>query len=199
MTQDLQSLLEKIQRDGVAKAQAESDRLLEEARAQAKAVLDKAHAEAARITSGARQEAEAFERRAEETIRQAARDTLLQVEKAVTALFEGVLLRDVNAALNDETLAAELAAEAMRAYLRGGATVEVRAAGKLADALRARLAAEAGTGTGLRVVTDEYVGAGFVVRVADGRVEHTFTGAAVADALSKLLRPRLAAFMKTAG
>lgn len=194
MTQDLQQLLEKIQRDGVDKAKSDADKLVSEAQAQARKIVEAAHAEAAKIKADARQEAEAFERRAEETVRQSARDTVLNVEKAVTALFGGLLLKDVNAALSSAELTAELAAEAVRAYIGEKGGVEVAAAAKLADALRAKLAAEAASG--VTVVTDDTTGAGFRLRLAGGRVEHAFTGAAVADALAKQLRPRLAAMMK---
>jgi V/A-type H+-transporting ATPase subunit E len=194
MTQDLQQLLEKIQRDGVDKAQAEAGRLLSEARAQAKSILDAAHADAAKAKADARQEAEAFERRAEETIRQAARDTLLNVEKAVTALFAQLLLKEVKSALDDKALVAGLAAEAVRAYLGGKGAVEVAASAQLADALRAKLAGQAASG--LTVVTDETTGTGFRVRLAGGRIEHDFTGPALAEALAKGLRPRLAALMR---
>jgi len=194
MTQDLQQLLEKIQRDGVDKAKSDADKLVSEAQAQARKIVEAAHAEAAKIKADARQEAEAFERRAEETVRQSARDTVLNVEKAVTALFGGLLLKDVNAALSSAELTAELAAEAVRAYIGEKGGVEVAAAAKLADALRAKLAAEAASG--VTVVTDDTTGAGFRLRLAGGRVEHAFTGAAVADALAKQLRPRLAALIK---
>ena len=194
MTQDLQQLLEKIQRDGVDKAKSDADKLVSEAQAQARKIVEAAHAEAAKIKADARQEAEAFERRAEETVRQSARDTVLNVEKAVTALFGGLLLKDVNAALNSAELTAELAAEAVRAYIGEKGGVEIAATAKLADALRAKLAAEAASG--VTVVTDDTTGAGFRLRLANGRVEHAFTGAAVADALAKQLRPRLAALMK---
>jgi len=196
MTQDLQQLLEKIQRDGVDKAKAEADKLLAEARAQAKAAVESAHAQAAKVKADARQDAEAFERRAEETMRQSARDTVLNVEKAVTSLFQRLLLKEVNAALSEKTeLVARLAAEAVRAYLGEKGGVEVAAAAKLADVLRAALAAEAANG--VTVVTDEATGTGFRIRLANGRVEHTFTGAAVAETLAKQLRPRLAALMKS--
>ena len=194
MTQDLQQLLEKIQRDGADKAKAEADRLLAEARAQAEATLASARAEAEEIKADARQEAEAYGLRAEETIRQAARDTLLNVEKAVTALFSKLLLTDVNTALDSTDIVAGLASDAVHAYLSGKSPVEVSASAKLADALRAKLAAEAVAG--VTVVTDEAAGSGFRIRLAGGRIEHTFTGAAVADALAKQLRPRLAALMK---
>jgi len=195
MTQDLQQLLEKIQRDGVDKAKADADKLMADARAQAKSLVEEAQAEASKIKAAARQEAESFERRAEETIRQSARDTVLGVEKSVTNLLAGLLLKDINAALaNDTALTSHLASEAVRAYIGGKGGIDVAAAAKLADQLRAQLAAEAVEG--VNVVTDEATGAGFRVRLAGGRVEHAFTGSAVAEALAKQLRPRLAALMK---
>jgi V/A-type H+-transporting ATPase subunit E len=194
MTQDLQQLLEKIQRDGADKAQSEADAILAKANAQARALLEGAKSEAAKIISDARQEAEAFERRAEETIRQSARDTVLTVEKSVTRLLTQLLLKEVNAALSNTDVVAGLAVEAARAYIGGNGTVEVAAASQLADTLRSKLAADAASG--VTVVTDEATGAGFRVRLDNGRIEHAFTGAAIADALAKQLRPRLAAFVK---
>ena len=195
MTQDLQHLLEKIQRDGVDKAKADADKLVEAARAQTRSILDAAKAEAEKVKGDARVEAEAFEHRAEETVRQSSRDTLLGVEKAVTALLTNLLLKDVNTALNSTELVSGLVVEAVKTYLCGKGSIEVATAAKLADALRAKLAAEAATG--VTVVTDETIGTGFRVKLADGRIEHTFTGAAVADSLAKQLRPRLAALMKS--
>ncbi len=195
MTQDLQHLLEKIRRDGVDKAKADADTIVEAARMQALSIVEAARAEATQITTDARIEAQAFEHRAEETIRQSARDTVLNVEKAVTALLTGVLLKDVTAALNSAELVSGLVVEAVRAYLDGKGPIEVAATARLADALRATLAAEALGG--VTVVTDATLGSGFRIRLANGRIEHAFTGAAVADSLAKHLRPRLAALMKS--
>ena len=196
MTQDLQQLLEKIQRDGVEKAQAEATDLLAKAHAEARAIIEAAKKEAESTRAAARQDAEAFEHRAEETMRQSARDTVLNVEKAVARLLQRLLLTDVNAALSANTdLVAGLAAEAIRAYLGNKGGIEVAAASKLADALRAKLATDAING--VTIVTDEATGTGFRVLLANGRVEHTFTGTAVAESLAKQLRPRLAALMKS--
>lgn len=195
MTQDLQQLLEKINTDGVEKAKSESAKIIDHANAQAKVIVDTATREAAQKIAQAKQEAEAFERRAEETIRQAARDTVLNVEKAVTALLTNVLLKEVNATLNTAEIVAQLAAEAVRAYLHEKGGLDVVASAKLADAIRAKLAAEAVSG--VTVVTDDHLGAGFNVRLAKGRIEHNFSGAAVADALAKHLRPKLAALLKS--
>lgn len=194
MTEDLQKLLEKIQKDGVDKAQSEAAKILADAQAKAKALTDSAATQSAQMKADAQKGAEAFERRAEETIRQAARDTVLNVQKSVAGMLDTLLLKDINGAMSDTSLVPQLAAEAVRAYIGGKDGIEVAAAGKLADALRARLASEAASG--VTVVTDESVGSGFSIRLAGGRIEHSFTGKAVAEALSKQLRPRLAALLK---
>lgn len=195
MTQDLQQLLEKINTDGVEKAKSESAKIIDHANAQAKVIVDTATREAAQKIAQAQQEAEAFERRAEETMRQAARDTVLNVEKSITSLLTNVLLKEVNTTLNTAEVVAQLALEAVRAYLHEKGGIDVVASAKLADAIRAKLAAEAVSG--VTVVTDDHLGAGFNVRLAKGRIEHNFSGAAVADALAKHLRPKLAALLKT--
>lgn len=195
MTQDLQQLLEKINTDGVEKAKSEAAKIIDQAHAQAKAIVATATRDAEQMAAHAKQEAEAFERRAEETIRQSARDTVLNVEKSVTAMLTALLLKDVNTAMSSPELVAQLASEAVRAYIQEKGSMDVVASAKLVDAIRSKLAAEALSG--ITVVSDDHTGAGFKVRLANGRIEHDFTGAAVADALAKNLRPKLAALLKS--
>ncbi len=194
MTQELQPILEKIQRDGVEKARGEADKIIADAQQKADALLKSAREEAEKLSEQARREADAFTQRAEETLRQAARDTVIQVEKTVTALFTNLLLTEVNQALAKEPIVTELAQAAVKNYLNGKEPIELAAGEKLAETLRAKLAAEAENG--LEIVTDKTAASGFRVRLAEGRIEHSFTGDAVADALAKRLRPRLAALMK---
>lgn len=194
MTQDLQQLLEKINTDGVGKAKAEAATILDHAQAQAKATLDAAKRDADQIIAQARQDAAAFEQRAQETIRQSARDTLLLVEKAVTASLTSLLLKEVNATLNAPDVVARLVTEAVHAYIQAKGGMDIVATTKLAEALRAKLAAEAANG--IQIVLDDHTGAGFKIRLANGRIEHDFSGTAVTEALSKQLRPQLAALLK---
>lgn len=195
MTQDLQQLLEKINTDGIEKAKSEATKIIAQANAQAKAIVAIATHEAEQMAAHAKQEADAFERRSEETIRQSARDTVLNVEKSVTAMLTALLLKDVNATMNTAELVAQLASEAVRAYIQEKGSIDVVASDKLADVIRAKLASDALNG--VTVVSDDHTGAGFKVRLANGRIEHNFSGAAVADALAKNLRPKLAALLKS--
>ena len=192
MAEELQQLLEKIQRDGVDKANAEAAAIVAKAKAEADALVKKAQEAAAAAEAKGKADADAYAARARETIAQAARDTVLKVKDDVTNLLTKLLAQDVTSALASE--AVPIAAAAVKELVSGSATAEVAASAKLVDALRAQLAAQAQGG--VKVVADEMTGAGFTVKLDNGRVEHDFTDAAISDALAPRLRPALAALLK---
>lgn len=187
--EDLQSLLEKINREGVEKAEAKAQEILAEAKAKADALLKAARDEAAKAKASAEADAAGYVRRAEETIAQAARDTVLGVESAVTKKLERLLAADVDKALADEAAVTALVKETLAAFATTG---EIVAGEKLAKTLAAQLADEGA----FTVVTDESVGSGFSVKIDGGRVEHSFTGEVVSAELAKRLRPELAKLVK---
>ncbi len=76
MAEDLQGLLDRIQNDGIKKAETERDAILNDAKAQAEKIVADAKAQAEKIAADAKAQAADEEKRAAETIRQAARDTL---------------------------------------------------------------------------------------------------------------------------
>ena len=188
MAEELQNLLEKIKRDGVDKANAEAAAIVAKAKSEAAAIVKTAQDEAAAAKTAAAEDAKESAARAEETIRQAARDTILKIEQAVASLLTNVLATNVDAALADPAVAVPIAASAIQALVAGDAAAEVAANAKLAETLRAQLAARAN----ITVVTDEDAQSGFSVRLDNGRVEHDFTGSTVAAALAARLRPDLA-------
>ena len=191
MAEELQQLLEKIQRDGVDKANAEAAAIVAKAKAEADAIEKKAQDDAAAAEAKGKADAEAYAARARETISQAARDTVLKVREDVTKLLTKLLAQDVSAALATE--AVPLAAAAVKELVTGSGA-EVATSAKLVDALRAQLAAQAQNG--VKVVADEMTGAGFTVKLDNGRVEHDFTDAAISEALAQRLRSDLAALLK---
>ena len=192
MAEELQQLLEKIQRDGVDKANAEAAAIIAKAKTEADALVKKAQEDAAAAEAKGKADAEAYAARARETISQAARDTVLKVKEDVTKLLTQLLAQDVTAALANE--AVPLAAAAVKELVTGSAAAEVAVSKKLVDAIRAQLAAQAQGG--VKVVSDETTGAGFTVKLENGRVEHDFTDAAIAEALAQHLRPDLAELLK---
>lgn len=192
MAEELQQLLEKIQRDGVEKANAEAAAIVAEAKAEAEALVKEAQEVAAATEAKGKADAEAHAKNARETLGNEARKLVGQVRNDITRLFTALLAQDVSAALATE--AVPLAAAAVKELVSGDATAEVAVSKKLVDAIRAQLAAQAQGG--VKVVSDETTGAGFTVKLENGRVEHDFTDAAIAEALAQHLRPDLAELLK---
>ena len=185
--EDLQDLLEKINRDGVEKAEAEARKIIDGARAKADALIKGAQAQAVQSKADAEKASAAYAERAAETIRQSARDIVIGVKDSVTALLESLLAKNVEKTLGDS--AAQIAADAIK-YLTGSG--EITCGPKLAATLKAQLAANGN----IKVTTDEALGAGFTVKVDGGRVEHDFTAETISTELAKRLRPDLAKLLK---
>ena len=183
--EDLQGLLEKINREGVEKADAEAKRIIVEAQAKADALVKDARAKADQAKADADKASVAYAERAAETIRQSARDVVIGVKDALTALLENLLAKDVDKALADEATAAQIVTAAIKDLTGPG---EITCGAKLAAALKSQAA-------GLKsfaLTTDDSLGAGFTVKLDGGRVEHAFTVEVIAAELAKRLRPDLA-------
>ncbi|MBR5457514.1 MAG: hypothetical protein IKV56_02000 [Kiritimatiellae bacterium] len=189
MSEDLQGLLEKINREGVEKAEAKAAEIIAEAKAKAAEIVKAAKDEAAQAKADADAAAQDFAARAAETIRQAARDTVISVRESIVKLLEKVLAENVNSALLDGTTAASLVASAV-SELAGG--VEISAAPQIAESLKSQLAAKGE----ISVLADSALSAGFSVKVDNGRIEHAFTPEVIAAELAKRLRPELANLLK---
>ena len=188
--EDLQSLLEKINRDGVEKAEAEAKKIVDAAQAKAAAILKAAEENAAKAKADAAASAEADSARATETVRQAARDVVLGVRDAVTALLERLLAQDVDKALADEKTAVGIVADAIKDLTGPG---EIVCGEKLASALKSQVSSL----KSFALTTDPALGAGFTVKLDGGRVEHDFTAETISAELAKRLRPDLAKLLNS--
>lgn len=183
--EELQSLLEKINREGVEKADAEAKKIIDAAQAKAADIVAAARRDQARATADAEKAAADYQRRADETIRQQARDIVIGVRDSVTRLLESVLMRNVDSQLQDERVVADLVSAAVKDLTGPG---EITCGEKLAKALAAQLASKGE----FTVITDESAESGFTVRLDGGRVEHAFTCEVIAAELAKRLRGDLA-------
>ena len=158
MAEELQSLIEKINRDGVEKANAEAEPIVSAAKEQAAALLKSAKDEAARLAADAAKKAEESAAHAQETMKQAARDAIKSVKDAVQQALEKLLTADVEAALADSTTVTAVIGDAVREIVGKG---EVTAGSKIASTLKAQLAAK----PNFTVLLDETLGAGFTVKL----------------------------------
>lgn len=202
MAQELDSLLERIQKDGVEKAQAEAESIRSAAKEEATRIREEARQEAEAIVREAKENGETFTERGVQAVKQAARDTILGVGGAVETIIRDLVSEEVSGAIDPETLR-RMIVEVVTAYAeRGGdeqaievllndtqvEAIQQAFASGLADKLKA----------GVEVKPDRTVKSGFRISVSGETVEHDFTADAIAETLSGLLRPKLAEIVRRA-
>jgi len=196
MADDLQALLDRINREGVEKAEAERQRILGEARAEAGRIVENARSEAEQRVTDARQEAENLLKRGTEALRQAARNTLLSLRNQLQQRLHDVVCRCAGEALTPE-LMGDLIRQMTEAYAKQGFAidqVDVLLPEDRLDALRDGLLA--GLGQDLRAKTELHPQpgrhGGFQLSFNGADVVYDFTDRALAEVLCAYLNPALA-------
>ncbi len=205
MAENLQGLLDRIHRDGIAKAESERDDILEQAKKEAARIVSDAEAEAASIRSGAKTDADREIKRAESSIRQAARDVVLSLREELNARMS----RLVRSAAG-EALTPEVVAEVLRALAKSCSEDPAKAAceqldlmvapdqlDKLGRAVAAALKNDFQSEP--RVFADRSVKDGVKVSINGADAFFDCTDAGFTELLAGYLSPRLAELISGGG
>lgn len=101
----LESLIEKIKKEGVEQAEKEAGQIIKEARAKAKKIVDEAEEAAKRIKEEAKKEIGKLQQSSQESLKQASRNLILAVRERLTFIFDSILKQELREALSPEALA----------------------------------------------------------------------------------------------
>ena len=197
MAEELQSLLEKIRRDGVEKASAERENMLQQAKDEAAAIIAAAQEEAQKIRSEATRDAEALTKRAESAIRQAARDILLELKSELKKRVEAIVRARTDEALTSDFMA-EIIRDVAQSALNGseaGNTVEVMVAPAKCEELVKKLTASAGADLveKISVFPNSAAGRGLKISVNGDQVFFDFSDAALSEMVCSYAGSRVSA------
>ncbi len=196
MAEDLQNLIERIQKEAVNKADEKSSAIIAKANEEASRILENAKAEAAAVLEKADKDSAAYAERSERAIQQAARDVLISVGRRIEKMISEILSREVEKNLSENTikemllvLAKNYSTDTELVFSEADkAKLSSFAVGEFAKAL----------GKGVKVESDSGIKFGFRVKVDDGKVSHEFTSEEIAAALSSMVRPELARIVSEA-
>jgi V/A-type H+-transporting ATPase subunit E len=201
MADELQSLLDRIQKDGVDKAQAEARQIVESAKTQAARLLANAQTEAGQIRKTAEEQAAQTRERSISALQQAARDIVLGLQETLAETLQRLAARKIESALTPETLQ-NLLAEVVRAYFQSPnpRPIELLVPVAQQQQLTAYFMSQFrdALAQGLTLQGDRSLLAGFKVSIKADHVEHDFTPAALAEAFGRLLRPQLGEIVRDA-
>lgn len=197
MAEELQNLLDKIQREGVEKAEAESKKITDNAKQEADEIRKKAENDVKALLEKAQKEADGFAEKGKQSLGQAARDIILSINTSLTAILEGMLGDAVSTALSTDALK-EMLVKAVEAYCKNDEDVKVLVkpsqAQELANFMMERFKEKAAGG--IKVVPDKNIDNGFRILLKNGRLEHDFSEEAIRKQLASVVRPHIAEVLK---
>ncbi len=198
MSEELQSLLTRIQEDAVAKSETEAEAIISKANETAKATVTAAEESAKKLIAQAEKDAEAFKTRAEKSLTQAARDVILSIGETLNSTLAAIVKKDVADSMSTDTVKAMLVTIAENYFKENQGSIDVLLNNEQQQELTSTFLAElaANMKSGIELKSDDSIVAGFKVSVTNEKVEHDFTAEAIADVLSQLLRPELGKIVK---
>lgn len=189
MAEELQHLIEQIQKEGVEKAEEKAGRIISQAKEKAAKIVAAAEEKAYESLLKAKNESEAFAERSVKTLEQAARDLLITVGQGCEKVVSEVLGKEVDQALSGDLLQNMISS----VIEQDSGSIALSVSPDDKSALATYCAAQAKkSGKEIELISDSEILSGFKVGFKDKNVYLDYTGEAVADALAAFLRPELA-------
>ena len=190
MAEELQGLLNRIQTEGIEKAEAEKAE-----------IVGNAKAEAAKIVAKANEEAEISVSKGNAAIRQAARDVLIALRADIEARLKSLVTESIGKAMTPDVMG-KIILEMVKAYREknpaGDATVELllpqSEAEQMAALLKGSLLADLKTSPVIRINAD--AASGLQIGFKGSDVFLDFTDEALCDVICAYVGPKLAAALK---
>ena len=124
MAEELQKLLDKINEEGVKKAEVEKDKIIADAKKKAAEIIADAQKSAAEVKKKSEADAERNEKRAADTIRQASRDIMLALKDELQSRLKAVVKECVGEAMTPEVMG-RLVQEMEKSFLEGKSGADV--------------------------------------------------------------------------
>lgn len=200
MAEDLQSLLAKIQEQGLDKANAERAAIIKKAEQEAAEITAKAKAAADAMRRAAGEECASLTKRAESAVKQAARDIVLKLNAELKERLNAILQENTANAMTPE-LMGRIINEMAAAYIKDGkqeAKLEVLVSPKSLEEMNAALKGSLKDSFVKQptLFADMELGGGLKVSVSGNDVFYDFSDDAITDIVAAYIGPRLAAIVK---
>jgi len=201
MDVQLQELIDKIKKDGVAAAEKESAKIIANSEKKAEAIIAEAQSKAAEIIKSAQSETKKMEKASEEAIVQAGRNMLLSFKDALVGELDGLIQTGTEKALSKDVLV-KLVPETVKAWAKNSDASELsvllseKDLKTLEKSLTTALKAE--IKKGLEIKPDKTLTAGFRIGVKNGAAFYDYSAESLAEMFAAYLNPKVAALMKVA-
>ena len=197
----LQELIDKIKKDGVASAEAKAQEIIAEAEKKAASIISSAEEKADSIIKSGKAETERMEKASIDAIRQAGRNLLISFRDGVNAQLSALIATETSKVYNADMLKT-LIPETVKAWASkdDANSLSVLLSEKDLKELEKDLGAalKEQINSGLEIKLDNSLTKGFRIGTKDGSAFYDFSAESVADLFSAYLNPKTSAIMKEA-
>ena len=201
MDVQLQELIDKIKKDGVASAENEAAKIVAEAEKNAEKIIADAQEKADEIVKNAKAETERMEKASEEAIVQAGRNMLLSFKESIISELDGLIKTETENAQTKEILA-KLIPETVKAWSKNADASElsVLLSEKDLKSLESSLISElkGEIAKGLEIKPDKTLSYGFRIGVKNGAAYYDYSAESLSEMFAAYLNPKVAALIKIA-
>lgn len=199
MDVQLQELIEKIKKDGIASAEEEAGKIVAEAENKAQQIIKDAEEKANGILKNARQETERMTKASEDAIAQACRNLVLECRERVNKELNEIIINQTEKAY-DKDMLKKLIPVTVKAWAANTSTDDITVLLSPADlkALKSSLytALKAQISKGLTVDSDASIVSGFRIGSKAENSFYDFSSDEIANLFASYLNPKTAEIMK---
>lgn len=201
MDVQLQELIDKIKKDGVASAETSAAQIIADAEKKAAQIIADAKNQADGIVKEAKTESERLEKSSEDAIKQAGRNLLISFRDGITSELKKIIESETATAYSKELLE-KLIPETVKAWAGKSEVnnlsvlLSEKDLASLESGLKAALKDE--IGKGLEIKPDKTLSNGFRIGLKDGSAFYDYSAESVAELFALYLNPKVAGLLKEA-
>ncbi len=187
----LNSLIEKIKKEGILEARKNSGEIIKQAEEKRTAIIKQAENEAGLIIKQAQEKADRLKDNSRKAVVQAVRDASLRLKEEVKNLFDAVLKKEIQLSLSDEVIK-ELVLRVAEAWLKHGESgLEIslnrQDADRLENFILSKLKTELASGVTFKI--NPGINKGLYISKKGDDFHYDFTDEVILEILKEYLRP----------
>lgn len=201
MDVQLQELIDRIKKDGVASAENSAGKIVAEAESKAASIIKEAEARAEAIIRNAKAETARMEKASEDAITQAGRNLIISFRDGINRELSALVSAETEKAY-DKDLLKKIIPETVKAWAQNASCddLAVLLPAKELKALESSLktSLKAQISKGLEIKGDSTLSSGFRIGAKNGSAFYDFSAEEVAALFSAYLNPKTTELMKNA-
>lgn len=193
----LDSLIEKIKKDGVEEAKKASDEIIQKANKEAEKIINEAKLKAEKFLNDSKDEFEKLKNNTQSSLKQASRDLLLVLREQIMGVFDRIFKKQVSKSLTPDLIKQLIVKVVDNWVVQKNDVVEVLVneddKKKLEDLMLSLLKQEAGNMIEINI--GKNVDKGFRIGIKGQDVYYDLTDESILEAIKEFINPSIAAML----